>query len=248
MTHLSSDPAIAADNPAYWFRRGMRECISVAALILFTAHVGFAGLAMEAGIPMPLAVFMVVVIWALPAMVVLIGAIMSGAGLVAAALAVALSSIRLTPMVVALVPELRGSATRRITLYLLAHFIAVTSWVIAMEKVRHVPREMRTSFYAGLGATLIVANACIVAIVYSLLGSLPPVVAAALFLLTPMYFLTSMWGSAREQASHIAMVLGLVIGPFMHRVLPGFELVAAGVIGGGFAYAVHRIRHRKAGA
>lgn len=248
MTQPSADPPVPDENPTLWFLRGMRESISVAGLILFTAHVGFAGLAQEAGIPMPQAVFMVVVIWALPAMVVLIGAIMSGAGLVAAALAVALSSIRLTPMVVALVPELRGSATRRITLYVLAHFIAVTSWVIAMDKVPRVPREMRTAFYAGLGSTLILANACIVALVYMLLSGLPPMVAAALFLLTPMYFLTSMWGSAREQASHIAMVLGLVIGPFMHLVVPGFELVAAGLIGGGIAYGVHCLRRGKPGA
>ena len=51
---------------------------------------------------------MVGMVWALPAKVVLVGAILSGASLPAAAFAVALSSIRLTPMVVALVPELRG--------------------------------------------------------------------------------------------------------------------------------------------
>ena len=43
-----------------------------------------------------------------------------------------------------------------------------------------------------------------------------------------MYFLTSLWGSARERASHIAMVLGLVLGPVLHRVVPGFDLLAAG--------------------
>lgn len=243
-------PDVAAAFPPtraelrHWYFRGVRETVSVAGLILATAHVGFAGLALEAGMSMPQAVFMVAAIWALPAMVVLLGAVLSGAGLVATAFAVALSSIRLTPMVVALVPELRGRWTRNLTLYLLAHFVAVTSWVIAMQKVHTVPRDMRTSFYAGLGSTLIIINMIVVAVVYSVLDSLPPAVAAALFLLTPMYFLTSMWGSAREQASHIAMVLGLVLGPFMHRLVPGFDLLAAGAVGGGIAYAIHVLRRR----
>ena len=225
-----------------WFLRGMGATLSVAGLILITAHIGFAGLAQEAGMSMPQAVFMVGAIWALPAMVVMLGAILSGAGLAAVFFAVALSSIRLTPMVVALVPELRATGTRKLTLYLLAHFVAVTSWVIAMQNVRTVPREMRTSYYAGLGGTLVVANMIVVAVVYSVLDRLPPIVAAALFLLTPMYFVTSLWGSARERASHIAMVLGLALGPSLHLVVPGFDLLLAGALGGGIAYATHLLR------
>lgn len=236
---LSDQPPTAAEL-RYWFLRGIRGTISVAGLILCTAHIGFAGLAQEAGMSMPQAVFMVAAIWALPGMVVMLGAVLSGASLAAVAVAVALSSIRLTPMVVALVPELRGTRTRKLTLYILAHFVAVTSWVIAMQTVSSIPRDMRTSYYAGLGSTLILVNMVVVAIVYSVLDSLPPSVAAVLFLLTPMYFLTSLWGAARERATHIAMALGLVIGPALHLVIPGADLLATGVLGGGIAYAIHR--------
>lgn len=225
-----------------WFLRGVRKAMSVPGLILCTAHIGFAGLARDAGFDTAQAIFMVGAIWALPAMVVMCGAILSGAGPLTIAFAVALSSIRLTPMVVALVPDLRGPRTRRLTLYLLAHFIAVTSWVIAMDTVRQVPRDFRTSYYFGLGASLVVVNMVIVGAVYALAPTLPPQVMAALFLLTPMYFLTSLWGSAREAASHVAMLLGLVLGPVFHVLVPGFDLMAAGVLGGGAAYAFHRIR------
>lgn len=244
MHDVSEDPPSDPAERRHWFFRGMRETVSVAGLILWTAHVGFAGLAQQAGLSVAQAVFMVGAIWALPAMVVMLGAVLSGASLLATAFAVALSSIRLTPMVVALVPELRAPRTRKLTLYLLAHFVAVTSWVVAMQTVHTVPRAMRTSFYAGLGATLVVQNMIVVAVVYAVIDSLPPIVAAGLFLLTPMYFLTSMWGSAREQASHVAMVLGLVLGPALHRVVPGLDLVAAGAIGGGIAYAIHLLRRR----
>lgn len=246
---MSSDqvcPEPSFQERRRWFLAGASKTISVPGLILYTAHIGFAGLAQEAGMNMAQAVFMVLVVWALPGMVVLLGAMMTGTGLFAAAFAVALSSVRLTPMVVALVPELRGPRTSRLTLYLLAHFVAVTSWVISMETFRKVPLELRTSYYSGLGTSLVVLNAAVVAIVYLVAEDLPPVMAAGLFLLTPMYFITSLWGSAREQAAHVAMVLGMVLGPLMHLFMPAFDLLGAGLLGGGLAYAFHLVRDRKA--
>ena len=109
------------------------------------------------------------------------------------------------------------------------------------------PRAVRTSWYAGLGATLVLGNMVVVAIVFLVADRLPPAVSAALFLLTPMYFLTSLWGSARERAGHVAMVLGLGLGPAFHKVAPGLELLLAGILGGGAAYAYHRLSRRKAG-
>ena len=221
---------------------------SVPGLILASAFIGFAGLAREAGLTLAQTVFMVGMVWALPAKVVLVGAILSGASLPAAAFAVALSSIRLAPMVVALVPEMRSPKTPRWVLYFLSHFVAVTSWVLAMERLRGVPRDMRTSYYAGLGSTLVLANMVVVAVVYVLADSMPPAVSAALFMLTPMYFLTSLWGSARERAGHVAMVLGIVLGPLLHVVVPGFDLLGAGLIGGGIAFAIHKLSRRRASA
>lgn len=223
-----------------WFFRGVVASVSVPGLILISAFVGFAGLAREAGITLAQAVFMTGFVWALPAKVVLIGAIMAGSSLPAAAFAVALSSVRLAPMVVALMPELRTERGRPWVLYLLSHFVAVTSWVLAMEKVRTVPRDMRTIWYAGLGSTLVLTNMAVVALVYAVAESLPPPLSAALLLLTPVYFLTSLWGSAREAASHFAMVFGLVLGPLFHLVIPGFDLMATGLVGGGGAYLLHR--------
>lgn len=230
----------------YWYLRGTRAAFSVPGLILCSAFVGFAGLAKAAGLTLWQAVFMVGVVWALPAKVVLVGAILSGASLPAAAFAVALSSIRLMPMVVALVPEMRGSKTPRWVLYALSHFVAVTSWVLAMEQLRNVPREARTSYYAGLGGILVLANMILVGVIYVLADSFPPAVMAALLLLTPIYFLTSLWGSAREPAGHVAMIAGIVLGPIVHVVAPGFDLLIAGLIGGTAGFMWHR--SRKGGA
>lgn len=238
--------ALSGEEPAQgghgrWLLAGMRAAISIPVLILISAFIGFAGLARDAGIPLSQAVFMTAMVWALPAQVVLIGAILSGSALPAVAFAVTLSSVRLTPMVVSLVPELKGDRTRPLVLYLVSHFVAVTAWVLAMERLKTVPRAMRTTWFAGLGGSLVLCNTIVVAIVYQVAGSLPPFLSAALLMLTPMYFLTSVWGSAREPAGHFAMLIGLVLGPVFHVVLPGFDLLAAGAVGGTAAFVIHRL-------
>lgn len=247
MHDISASLQSAANRRRYYFR-GVRAAFSIPGLILAGAFVGFAGLAREAGLTLAQTVFMTGVVWALPGKVVLVGAVLSGASLPAAAFAVALSSVRLMPMVVALMPELRGPRTPKWVFYVLSHFVAITSWVIAMERLRGIPRDLRTSYYLGLGSTLVLGNMAVVAVVFLLADSLPPSVSAALFLLTPMYFLTSLWGSARERAGHIAMVLGLGLGPVFHVIAPEFDLLAAGILGGGIAYAFHRLSRRKVAA
>jgi len=229
-----------------WYLRGAIASLSLPAFILAASFVGFAALALEAGVTITQAVFMTAVVWALPSKVVLVGAIMAGNGLIAAAFAVALSAVRLTPMVVALVPEMRTPRTRVWILYLLSHFVAVTSWVLALETIRNVPRARRTAYYGGLGSTLILLNMCVVTAVYLVARDLPPTASAALLLITPIYFLTSLWGSAREKAGNVAMALGLVLGPVIHMIAPGASLLATGAIAGLAAYGWHVWTRRRA--
>ena len=245
---MSFPASDVVSSHSIWFLRGVRAAASLPGLILVSSFVGFAALAKDAGVTVTQAAFMTGSVWALPSMVVLVGAIVSGATLPAAALAVTLSAIRLMPMVVALVPEMRAERTRSWVLYLLSHFVAVTSWVVAMDRLKSIPREMRTAFYAGIGGALVMANIIVVTAVYAVADALPSTVSAALLMLTPMYFLTSLWGSARERAGHIAMVLGLGLGPLFHVLLPQFDLLAAGLIGGAAAYTWHLWRRQDRGA
>lgn len=231
----------AQPSALLWFGRGASAAASLPGLILASAFVGFAGLAREAGFSLFESLLMVLSVWALPSMVVLVGAVQAGSGLVAAVVAVSLSAVRLMPMVMVLVPEMRGAKTRRWVPYLLSHFIAVTSWVMSLQRFPNIPRDARTSFYAGLAVMLMAFNVTVVAVVYLALPHVPAPVAAGLIFLTPMYFLTSLWGAAREKAGLAAMAFGVVLGPVLHAVLPQGDILAAGIAGGVFAYAFHRI-------
>lgn len=230
---------------AHWFLKGARGITSLPAIILMSAFVGFCGFAVEAGIPFGETVFMTGMIWALPAKVLLVGSILAGASLPAAFITVALSSIRLMPMVAALIPEIRSAKTPTWLLLLLSHFIAITAYVFTMERIRDVPREHRVTFFAGFAITLTTANIFLVAIIYSTVASLPAMLAGALFFLTPVYFLTSIWVSTRDRAGHIAMVFGLALGPSFHQIAPEFDILYAGVTGGTLAFFADRLWSRR---
>ncbi len=228
-----------------WFLKGARGVVSIPALILTAAFVGFAGLARQSGIDFPQTMFMAALVWALPSLVVLVGSMVSGASLLTAMIAVGLSAVRLLPMTIALMPVLRDEGrTRRWQLLLASHFVAVTAWVFAMQKLPELPRSGRLPYFLGFAITL---NICVLvtsAVSYLLVERIPPLAAGALFFLTPIYFLLSLWTAARVSSDKLAMIIGLIAGPVFYLYLPGPDLLMTGLIGGTAAYFIARIFRR----
>ncbi|MCF3639091.1 AzlC family ABC transporter permease [Rhizobium sp. TRM95111] len=231
----------------HWFLLGMRGIFSVPAIILLLSFVGFAAFTAEAGVPVEQVMFMTGAVWALPAKVILVGSMLSGAHLAAAFIAVTLSSVRMMPMVAALVPELRTPRTPTWLLLILSHFVAITAWVFAMERVGALPREGRVPFFAGFGITLTAANILLVGLAYGLVAELPPIVAGCLFFLTPVYFLSSIWISARHRVIYWALGVGLASGALFHEIAPEYDILLAGLIGGTLAWFAEWRMRRRAG-
>lgn len=229
----------------YWFFIGMRGIFSLPALILMTSYLGFAAFALEVGLTRSEAVFMTFGVWALPAQMILVGTMAGGAHLAASFAAVTFSSIRMMPMVASVVPEMRNEKTPTIVLLALSHFIAITSWVFATQRLRNVPRPYRTSYFAGFAITLTSVNTAIVGIGYGVVSAFPPVVAGALFMLTPVYFISSIWASARQPVVKIAFLFGIVLGPVCALIEPQFDILYAGIGGGTVAYLIDRQRRRR---
>ncbi|WP_438753579.1 AzlC family ABC transporter permease [Pararhizobium sp. O133] len=223
-----------------WFLAGMRGIFSLPAMILMLSFVGFCAFTAQSGIPVEQVVFMTGIVWALPAKVILVSSILGGANVLTAFVAVTLSSIRLMPMVAALVPEIRTEKTPTWLLLLLSHFVAITAWVFAMERVQAVPREHRIAFFAGFGITLVLTNMLLVAVVYQFVAEFPPIVSGCLFFLTPVYFLASIWNSARHPVIYVALAAGLVAGPVFYWLVPQFDILLAGLGGGTLAWFAER--------
>ncbi|EAU42789.1 hypothetical protein FP2506_08106 [Fulvimarina pelagi HTCC2506] len=230
----------AASRRIYWFRQGLRH-LTPPAFILFGAFLGFAGLCREAGVTWLESAFMTATIWALPAQIIILGASTAGTSLVATAFAVTLSSVRLMPMIVAWSPEMKGPRTGTGSLLFLSHFVAVTGWVFAMERLKDVPREYRTIFFAGFAVPLTVINTVLVAVVFNLMDELPALATGALAFLTPTYFLCSLYGSSRELSGRIALFAGMAALPLGHLLAPGLEVLFAGIGGGAAAYVAGRL-------
>ncbi len=227
-----------------WFVRGMSGIATVPALILMVSFVGFGVLCRESGLTLGQAVFMTASVWALPSQVVLVGSIASGASLLVTWIAVALSAVRLTPMVAAWVPLVRRPDTPRWRLLALCHFVAITAWVWSFLKLPTLPRPARIAYFAGFAVILSICNIAVTAASFLLAGALPVQAAAALFFLTPIYFLTALSAAARIPAERYALAIGLVLGPLLHWLDVGLDLLWAGLGGGTLAWLAGRLARR----
>jgi hypothetical protein len=144
--------------------------------------------------------------------------------------------------VVALLPLVRRKATRLHQLLLPVHFTAVSMWVESLRLLPAVAPERRIAFCNGLSTTYMATATASGFVGFYLAAGLPPLLAGALLFLTPMSFLISTARNARMLVDRVALLLGLVLGPFLASFDIGLDLMWTGVVGGTAAYAFHRWR------
>src|SRR5436305_14915185 len=134
------------------FRTGfMATWTSVFTYVLLGNYLGIGAISHDFGFGITWTLVATVLVWAGPAQVILISTLGAGASLFEVAVAVGLSGVRLFPMVVSMLPMLKGPGVRSWKLVLPAHFTAVSIWVEAVRLLPTVPREERISFINGLG-------------------------------------------------------------------------------------------------
>jgi predicted branched-subunit amino acid permease len=233
-------------SPARVFGRGLRSIAStVLTLVLFATYLGIGALAHDTGFSLGWVLLSTALVWAGPAQIILISTLGSGATVVQAAVAVTVSAIRLFPMVVSVLPMVRTPRTRRRDLILPAHFVAVTLWVECFRLLPQVPRERRVAFTNGLGVGL--QSVCLVAtaIGYGLAANLPPLLGAAILLLTPLAFLLSTARNCRQLSDAAALALGLALFPLASLLHSGVDILISGISAGTVAYGVRRWRERR---
>ncbi|MBS7545000.1 AzlC family ABC transporter permease [Ancylobacter oerskovii] len=221
--------------------QGAIGSFSVPGCVLMATFLGFGGLLHDVGFPIGAGLLSTLLIWALPAQVIMVGGIASGASLPALAVAVCLSGVRLMPMVVALMPLMRG---RRPNLWLeliAAHFVAVTMWVEGFRLLPKVAVEGRPSYAIGLGAGLAIVSMVATWVGFHLSGSLPGPLAVALLLLTPISFAIMLVRNAREGVDWLAIGLGAALSPLVANTPGGLDLFWSGVGGGTLAFFIARL-------
>lgn len=230
-----------------WFLKGAARVASLPTLVLTAQFLGFAALARDTGIGFGEALVMTFFVWALPSILVLVGAAQSGIGIVVTAIAVALSAIRLMPMTMALLPIIRTRQTRKLTLIIAAHYVALTAWVFGMTSLDDIPRPARAVYFIGYAGTLTSCITLVTAIGYGIAAALPPLLAMALTLLTPINFSLLLWGGAKLPSDKLALVFGVAVTPVAHVLTPQWSVIVTGLVAGLAAYTVGKlIRERRA--
>ena len=73
-----------------------------------------------------------------------------------------------------------------------------------------------------------------------LAGSVPATVSATLLFLTPVYFLLSLLATARVRMDLLAIGAGCALAPMFYLLMPGFDLLATGLVGGTLAFLLRR--------
>ncbi len=214
----------------------------VPAAVLCASSMGYGALARDSGLDLGLTLFINATFFALPAQVVLVDQIARGAALSGAAFAVALTAIRLLPMTVSLMPLIRNGDRLPKFGFLAVHFIAISVWVDGAVRLPKLPPEKRFAYFLGMGLGMMAATLTGSSIGYLLASSVPTIVSAALLFMSPTFFWLSQVGTARLPADWLAIAIGCVIGPVLFQIVPGLDLLLAGLIGGTIAFFVGKQR------
>lgn len=235
-------PSTFPSATAAFFAGAKTAVTSVFMLVLAGTYIGIGALAHDYGFASWWLAMSTVLVWAAPAQVILISTLSTGAALFEIALAVTLSAIRLFPMVVALMPVLRGPRTRLRDLLLPTHFTSVSMWVESLRLLPGIAHEWRIPFcngvsfgYMGTAVTFGFAG-------FYLAAGLPPLLGGSLLFLTPMSFLMSTARNARMMVDKLGLIFGLALGPVLTSLHVELDLMWTGLVGGTLAYLVHRAR------
>ncbi len=230
-----------------WFFSGVRQALSGPAYYVALSLMSTGALARAAGMPPGAAMLATALIWAGPGQVLFFGALAAKTAAPAIAFAVSLSSVRLLPMCLSVLPLLRREKTSRLTLVFAAHFIAVTVWAESLRRLPDMEKERRLPFFFGFALTCITLTTLTSGLGYWLTAAVPAPLAAGLMMLSPIYFLAATARSARSGADWLAIAAGAALGPLTQAFVGGgFDLPALALVGGGGAWLAGYVARRRA--
>lgn len=215
---------------------------SVFFLVLAGTYIGVGALAHDFGFSALWLTASTMFVWAAPAQIILISSLGTGTSLIAGAVAVWLSAIRLFPMVVALLPLLRGEGRKLRHLILPAHFTSISMWIESLRLLPDAAREFRLALCLGISVGYMSTAMMFGLVGFYLAAGLPPLLAGMLLFLSPLSFLVSTLRNARDTMEYIAFGLGLVISPVLAYYKIELDLLWTGLAGGLIAYAITRLR------
>lgn len=214
----------------------MAQGFGGAGIALMSSFFALGALLSEAGLHLWQGAFCTFAMFALPGQITAAELFAADAGIAVIVASVLLVNMRLLPMTIALLPILRPPAERRWHDFLTAHLIAVTSWVSFMGTHDELPAKMKYRYFVWMGATFWLCGIAATVLGYAAADALAPWLLAGLLFLNPVYFLCMMIRAVRTRRAVAALVAGVLLLPPLHSVAGEWDIIAAGIIGGGAAF------------
>jgi predicted branched-subunit amino acid permease len=225
-----------------WMLKGARRALAGPMWFMSLGFLGTGSIAHDAEQPLLATLLSSPLVWAGPAQLLYFSALAANTALLAIVVAVFISSARLMLLSMSLLPMLKRERESLPRLLYLSHHIAITSWTEAMVRLPDVPKHARQSYFFGFSHTLMLGSTIAIGVGWVLSGNLPPILAAGLLLIAPLYFSTNIIAGARRPMDWMSIGFGLLLAPFARFVVPaGFELLFIGLVAGSLAYTVQRI-------
>ena len=230
--------ADASSGRDFATRRALADVLGPAGIALGSSFFAVGILFSESGYAWWQSVLATLTNFALPGQLSAAEVYAQGGGLAAIVAIVAFVNFRLAPMTASLLPLV---GRRRHWLWL-CHFIAVTGWVCMMRAKADIPLEHRFAYFTRLGAGLLTLATLATTAGHFAADALPPFAVACLLFLNPSYFLCMVASGMTKRESVLAAFFGALAYLPAEALLPNWGLMAAGVAGGGAAFAWTMIR------
>lgn len=225
-------------------RAGAGRCVGVPAFGLGLSMVGFGALAHEAGLSLTQALATTMLVWGLPGQLAFLETGAAGAHWLLVFAAVSFANMRMFPMTVSGLPViLGGRKPGPVGGFVIAHFLAVTTWVQMLADAPRLAPAARTPYFWGFVGVLYLAGILGTLIGHEAGRLLPdPLMRVAVFV-APFYLLLLVSG-ARRAHNRLAVLLGAVIGVALYPLLGDASPMIAGLAGGAAAmfWRAHRQR------
>ena len=154
-------------------RDGVRDALTVPTTIIFFTMAGFGTLVTEIGFSAQEAVLTSLLMWSLPAQMVMADMYAGGAEALAILLAVSMANVRFLPMSMALMPTLAPGLRHGFWLYPLAHLMSANTWTLGMHSVERRAPPQRVAYYAPLAVVCLIAGALCTAAGYFAAATVP---------------------------------------------------------------------------
>jgi predicted branched-subunit amino acid permease len=223
------------------FLAGFRHTLALFSIVLIATFIGIGALCKELGFSLLWSMVAAGAIWAGPAQVILISGAAAGVGVLPLALTIGLSSVRMMPMVVSLMPYFRAGNHSTFKLIVASHIVSISTWAEGHRILPALPAEQRLPFFFGIGLSVIINSMVATAVGYMIAGVIPKPLLGGMLFLTPIFFLLTLFKGAKTRVDYAAIAFGLVLLVGLQPVLPNLAMLIAGVGGGTFAYF---LRHK----